>query len=1068
MMRKMPRSSTLPCMPPDEEPPSFKDMNTTLQTHQEHLGCLINDAKMFKMALLSLHDASRCLAKRFTEYGSLFTDKSDPDIAASARCCERSSAFFESLSQSLTICGTSVENDAIEDCKKCMSQLSSAHESGKHYSAAFSAAAEAKKKKSDTVNSRKSVNLSHNSHREIERTRTACEAAEREFKSLYGTAVHDVNLVTMRSFISFYEMLGKLFESETSLYEDYKNYRDEFLSYCNDSSRAVEQGSAEQCSDTDTDAETDADADDGSEEALIDNTQDCYIAITDNFSKYTSFLLAYGDILSKMQVDLTGTKISPNDVARLAKATQEIHTEFSALEEKMKSRAQSDNLIPTIAEVITDMKQRLEEPYKRYFECAPHVQFIFERHQKNKVIRAGQKQYEQRCLPIGLTQAKWEDSVDVPVRFPDLLLSELRTLSKRVPSENPAWDLLHNAESRLTAFDDFVKEAKTRSKHMLDLLNLRERLPEEKNLVSIARIFCAEGKLTCVSATAPAPGHAPGAGGPPPLPGHTPALPGAISPPLHGISGSLTTAASGTISPAGEDSNNVQAGHTYFTFLFSDMILFCVPKKKGSLEKGFVTVKRFNTRSLSFDKAQNYENGFRLAHSGGTMIFTVDAEDYKMWTDKLKSVITDRNQNVVFGVALNKLMERCPDRIVPSVLSDAAEYIKENAKDAEGIFRLSVTSNILLEVQEMIDSGKAVMYTDVYVAANIIKSWLRALPEPLLTFNMYDAWIAAQDDPKALHELVTRLPKDNSFTLSALIRLMKDISVYSDVTRMTSSNLAIVIAPNILYRRGDEMNISQGPTNVVDTLILNYDDIFRDIIKKETDKAKLVGEVERCRSNTLRKRASKLANNVNGGGTLPILGGGDQKKGHHQTSTQASLMSIFARDSSNKDVIPPPSVEPPPPSSSSNRPPPTVSVRRQSQKASTLSSSAVSSAVNELLKYTEPSTTPPDLGGISPKDLPSFSGLNLEGNQSGADKKFSSLQLTTNNDSINAGAEFDVSDITFGDVPGTPMANPDILPPPLLPSDVQISPPPDVPPPEDDDIPPPPPLPDDIPPPPLP
>jgi len=514
------------------------------------------------------------------------------------------------------------------------------------------------------------------------------------------------------------------------------------------------------------------------------------------------------------------------------------------------------------------------------------------------------------------------------------------------------------------------------------------------------------------------------------------------------------------------------------------------------VEKGFIAVKRFNTSSLSFQPSTACEYGFQLTHSGGTMNLIVAAEDYNMWIDELTKVITERNQKVVFGVALSELMARSPGKIVPSVFSDAAEYIRENGKDAEGIFRLSVTSNVLLEVQEMIDSGKTVLYTDVYVAANIIKSWLRALPEPLLTFTMFDQWIAAQDDTAMLYNLVQKLPKDNQFLLSALMHLMKDLTVYSEATRMTSNNLAIVIAPNILYRRGDEMNISQGPTNVVDTLITNYEDIFRDIIKKEADNAKFVSEVARSCHNTLRKRASKLLNNVNATGVPNASLVVDVKKSHHQTSTQASLMSIFTRDNTQPNASPaitPTAVPDTDPSIAS---------------PSSLSSTVVSETVNELLKYTaqSPATSPTDVGSLDPKSLPTFSGMSLDdspGKFNVDPSLLEGLQVPTDNTpppppefdvsginfppsettggSTPPPPEFDVSGINFppsgtigsstppppeldvsglkfpagsasglslgsdfSSPPGTPMANPDILPPPLAADDI---PPPDIPPP---------------------
>jgi len=204
----------------------------------------------------------------------------------------------------------------------------------------------------------------------------------------------------------------------------------------------------------------------------------------------------------------------------------------------------------------------------------------------------------------------------------------------------------------------------------------------------------------------------------------------------------------------------------------------------------------------------------------------------------------------------------------------------------------------------------------------------------LLTFGMFDAWIAAQEDPNALHELVEKLPKANSFVLSALIRLMKDISAYSDVTRMTSNNLAIVIAPNILYRRGDEMNISQGPATVVDTMICNYENIFRDVIKKEAANLEFTQEVERSCHDTLRKRASRLMASSNSP-TSPAF---DGKKQHHG----GNIMGLFKTQGPTVTL-----------SSSSGA--------KEKEHTSTLSSSVLSETVTQLLeaaKTSEPSTVP--------------------------------------------------------------------------------------------------------------
>lgn len=57
-----------------------------------------------------------------------------------------------------------------------------------------------------------------------------------------------------------------------------------------------------------------------------------------------------------------------------------------------------------------------------------------------------------------------------------------------------------------------------------------------------------------------------------------------------------------------------------------------------------------------------------------------------------------------------------------------------------------------------------------------------------------------------------------------------------DFNKMTSSNLAIVFAPNLVYARNNQMSLEEvGPINAfVDFVLQNHEDIFLvDINKKD-------------------------------------------------------------------------------------------------------------------------------------------------------------------------------------------------------------------------------------------
>lgn len=63
------------------------------------------------------------------------------------------------------------------------------------------------------------------------------------------------------------------------------------------------------------------------------------------------------------------------------------------------------------------------------------------------------------------------------------------------------------------------------------------------------------------------------------------------------------------------------------------------------------------------------------------------------------------------------------------------------ALETEGLFRRSSSAGVVKGVQEKFNSGQEVTFqlpADVHTAAVIIKTFLRELSEPLLTFDLYD------------------------------------------------------------------------------------------------------------------------------------------------------------------------------------------------------------------------------------------------------------------------------------------------------------------------------------------
>ncbi|OWA55510.1 putative Rho GTPase-activating protein 8, partial [Hypsibius exemplaris] len=99
-----------------------------------------------------------------------------------------------------------------------------------------------------------------------------------------------------------------------------------------------------------------------------------------------------------------------------------------------------------------------------------------------------------------------------------------------------------------------------------------------------------------------------------------------------------------------------------------------------------------------------------------------------------------------FGVSLEHIRDN-KGRVVPPVVKQVVEFIRNNGMTTEHIFRRSANVLTVKEIQSQINHGSLVdlaSYSDVHLAAVLLKAFLRELPEPLLTYALYDSVIGIQ------------------------------------------------------------------------------------------------------------------------------------------------------------------------------------------------------------------------------------------------------------------------------------------------------------------------------------
>ncbi|XP_045077406.1 rho GTPase-activating protein 44-like isoform X3 [Coregonus clupeaformis] len=155
----------------------------------------------------------------------------------------------------------------------------------------------------------------------------------------------------------------------------------------------------------------------------------------------------------------------------------------------------------------------------------------------------------------------------------------------------------------------------------------------------------------------------------------------------------------------------------------------------------------------------------------------------------------------------------------------------------EGLFRVAPSASKLKKLKASLDCGVMDVQeysADPHAIAGALKSYLRELPEPLMTSELYEDWIQAsniQDMDKRLQALLAaceKLPTDNFNNFRYLIKFLAKLGEYQDSNKMTPGNMAIVLGPNLLWTHSNE---SGNMTEMMTTVSLQIVGIIEPIIQ---------------------------------------------------------------------------------------------------------------------------------------------------------------------------------------------------------------------------------------------
>ncbi|XP_044156614.1 rho GTPase-activating protein 29 isoform X2 [Bufo gargarizans] len=218
----------------------------------------------------------------------------------------------------------------------------------------------------------------------------------------------------------------------------------------------------------------------------------------------------------------------------------------------------------------------------------------------------------------------------------------------------------------------------------------------------------------------------------------------------------------------------------------------------------------------------------------------------------------------LFGVEFTQAAKNAPDGI-PFIIKKCTSEIESRALSTKGIYRVNGAKSRVEKLCQAFENGKdLVELSDLYPhdISNVLKLYLRQLPEPLMVFSFYNELIGlAKESQRAIDEvdskasspplkrqpsgvelnrvifkikdLLKRLPPPNYKTLQFLVGHLHRVTEEVEENKMTASNLGIIFGPTLLRPRQTDATVSLSSlvdypyqARIVELLISHYDKIF--------------------------------------------------------------------------------------------------------------------------------------------------------------------------------------------------------------------------------------------------
>ncbi|XP_034160412.2 rho GTPase-activating protein 29 isoform X2 [Pangasianodon hypophthalmus] len=219
----------------------------------------------------------------------------------------------------------------------------------------------------------------------------------------------------------------------------------------------------------------------------------------------------------------------------------------------------------------------------------------------------------------------------------------------------------------------------------------------------------------------------------------------------------------------------------------------------------------------------------------------------------------------LFAVDFAQAARNSPDGI-PFIIKKCTSEIENRALGIKGIYRVNGAKSRVEKLCQAFENGKdLVELSDLYPhdISNVLKLYLRQLPEPLILFRYYNDFIglakesqsiimeeveasrsgSSSDPPQIsvelkrvlfkMKDLLRQLPSAHHKTLQFLMQHLHRVTEKAEENKMTASNLGIIFGPTLIKPRQTDAEVSLSSlvdypyqALIVELLIRHYELIF--------------------------------------------------------------------------------------------------------------------------------------------------------------------------------------------------------------------------------------------------